>query len=106
MRDRLNTFLLVLAMAGLGVSTYLGVDNASRITATARQTCVVQARGLSAQPHLTRVMGDIQKLLAPQPGEKPPPEPIADVVKDLRLQLMAYVAIESQQPKHRNCPGP
>lgn len=95
----------VIVLVAIGVNTVQGVLNASSISSNARVTCEVQARALMAQPYLTAAMSDIAKLLTPQPGAKIPPGEKAAfvIVGDLRAQLGAYVALESQQPRHRNC---
>lgn len=107
-RERLNTVLLGALIAVATVAVYLGLHNASRINDSAQVTCSVQARGLSAQPYLTKAMGDIATLVTPKPGQKIPPSEKATyaVIGDLRANLASYVQIEDQQPKHRDCASP
>lgn len=101
-RDKLLVIGFVLALIAIGLNTYQGFHNSNSLSNTNHQTCLVQARGLSAQPHLTAAMSDIGFLITPGKENTIPPKILAKIV-DLRTNLGVYVGIESQQPKKRNC---
>lgn len=98
---------IILLFVAIGYNTYVGQKNHSDLKSTTVQTCQVQKRGLSAQPHLTKAMSDILALLT----SSPPAEPITpkqrkalNLLNDLDSNLISYVGIEDNQPKHRTCP--
>ena len=75
----------------------------SRVSRDERQTCMIQSRGLPASKHLASVMIDVQKLLAPVPGEPKPLAALAPILADLKVQVAAYNRLEARQPSGRSC---
>lgn len=69
-----------------------------------RNGCHIQARGLLAQPHLTRIMGAISQILnAPASGSQPVPPQYAVPLSVLHRELPIYIGLERQQPRTRKC---
>lgn len=104
-RTRLIVTGFVVLLLAIGGNLYIGLHGESRQGRDERTTCTIQSRGLKAQPHLTTVMGEIEKLLAPIPGRKAQPIPptLVKPLNGLRYHLHAYVEIEAGQPKKRRC---
>lgn len=104
-KTKLLAGCLALVFLAIAFNTAASISNWSTINGNADATCKIQKRGLSAQPHLTRAMGDIAFLLTPPPNQKIPPGKSVQYreLGDLQHQLEAYVGIEQQQPKHRKC---
>lgn len=80
-----------------------GLSN--KISTQSNQSCIIQSRGLSAQPHLVRAMEDLATLVSPPKGVKIPPREAKAFAQfnDLSHQLDVYVGIEHKQPKSRVC---
>lgn len=103
-RHLFYTVGLVILLLAIGANTYLGVRDHGRLNRDEQQTCVIQARGLKGQRHLTAIMRDIAVLLTPVPGTHAsvPPAFVAPL-SNLREELGAYLTIEDAQPPGRTC---
>lgn len=100
----LRSFVFGLAVALLVVIA-LVVLVWTKLAGDEYASCIVQARGLKANVYLAASMGDISQLLSIQPTSKqatPPKEALVPLL-DLRQNAGAYYAIQSQQPKTRQC---
>ena len=98
----LAVLVILVAIAG---NTYIGLSVKSRQSTDEHSTCVIQARGLRGQRHLTAIMRDVAMLLTPIPGVHgaPVPGPLIIPLANLREQVGAYLTIENEQPAGRNC---
>ena len=96
--------MFVVLLLAIGGNTYIALHVNDRQAQDERKTCEVQGRGLRGQKHLTAAMKDIGVLLTPVPGmHSTVPGRLVGPLGDLRQQLGAYVAIESEQPSTRSC---
>jgi hypothetical protein len=103
-RSHFYTTGLVILLLAITANTVLVLNDHGRIGRNETQTCVIQARGLKGQPHLTAIMRDIAVLLTPLPGvHAAVPRPFVAPLANLREQVGAYLAIENEQPSGRSC---
>lgn len=92
--------LLVVLLMGLGVVAMFAAVTSYNLEG---RTCKIQNVGLKAQPHLTKIMYDINGVVQPLKGEAPAPKEIQAYVENLREELAAYVYFERHQPAGRSC---
>ena len=95
---------LVIVLLAIGANTYFEIHDHGRLNRNETQTCMIQARGLKGQRHLTAIMRDIGVLLTPLPGAHASvPPAFVGPLANLREQLGVYVTIEGAQPQSRSC---
>ncbi len=111
--NRLLAFTIGIAIGGLlsiGAVAFIALHASHKAGQIEHKTCLIQAHGLPASHHLSKVMQDINVLLQPMRGQPEPPEilggkyyPTYFALKNLRKELPAYVALTAKQPMSRKC---
>lgn len=95
---RIFIILLILSIA-------LGVWGRAVQKRDEKTSCVIQGRGLNALPYQIGINKNIRILLTPVKGQKviQLPKVTFNAIFDLNWNLDHWLAIESNQPKHRSC---
>lgn len=98
--------VVLLLMCALGFVVVELKTTESRLTGDEATTCVIQNRGLKAQPHLVRVMEDFNTFIQPPKGLKhqaPVPKAYAHALADVRVELPKWLDLVKAQPASRSC---